>query len=40
LRGLFPCVDLQVKVKGRDEPLDCHRVLWRQYAGADQATAL
>jgi adenylate cyclase len=40
LRGLFPCVDLEVTVKGRDEPLNCHRVLWRQFAGAGEATAL
>jgi len=32
LRGEFPCADLQIKVKGRDEPLDCHRVLWRDLA--------
>jgi adenylate cyclase len=30
LRGQFPCVDLQVRVKGRDEPLDCLRVTWRE----------
>ena len=30
LRGEFRCADLQIKVKGRDEPLDCHRVLWRE----------
>lgn len=40
LHGLFPSADLQVKVKGRDEPLDCHRVLWRQSLGAGQATAI
>ena len=40
LRGLFPCVDLQIKVKGRDEPLNCHSLLWRQFAEAGQATAL
>ena len=28
LQGLFTCADLQIKVKGRDEPLNCHRVLW------------
>ena len=30
LRGLVPCVDLNIRVKGRDEPLDCHQVLWRE----------
>jgi len=29
LRGQFACADLQIKVKGRDEPLDCLRVLWK-----------
>ena len=28
LQGLFTCADLQINVKGRDEPLGCHRVLW------------
>ena len=29
LRGQFTCADLRIKVKGRDEPLDCLRVLWK-----------
>ena len=29
LGGHFPFADLQIKVKGRDEPLDCFRVLWK-----------
>ena len=29
LGGHFPCADLTIKVKGRDEPVDCHRVLWK-----------
>jgi adenylate cyclase len=28
LRGLFTCPDLEMRVKGKDEPLVCHRVLW------------
>ena len=28
LRGQFPCRDLQIRVKGKDEPLGCHQVLW------------
>jgi len=28
LSGQFPCRPLQVKVKGKDEPLDCYQVLW------------
>jgi len=40
LNGLFPCDDLRVMVKGRDEPLDCHRVLWRQLAAAGESTAV
>ena len=28
LQGMFTCADLQIEVKGRDEPLYCHRVLW------------
>jgi adenylate cyclase len=28
LRGQFPCRDLQIKVRGKDEPLGCHQVLW------------
>ena len=39
LNGLFPCDDLRVMVKGRDEPLDCHRVLWRQLAAAGESTS-
>jgi adenylate cyclase len=30
LRGQFPCADLQVIVKGRDEPVDCLQVLWKE----------
>jgi adenylate cyclase len=29
LEGLFPCADLDITVKGRDESLACHRVLWK-----------
>jgi adenylate cyclase len=29
LRGEFPCAELRIAVKGRDEPLDCLRVLWK-----------
>ncbi len=29
LQGLFASEDVQIKVKGRDEPLFCHRVLWK-----------
>lgn len=28
LQGLFPCAPLEIKVKGKDEPLHCHRLLW------------
>ena len=30
LNGRFPCRDLQIKVKGKDDPLTCYSVLWRQ----------
>jgi adenylate cyclase len=28
LRGMVTCRELQIKVKGRDAPLDCHEVVW------------
>jgi adenylate cyclase len=30
LRGLFSCRNLEIKVKGKDDPLVCHRVLWTE----------
>jgi adenylate cyclase len=29
LRGHFPCAELPILVKGRDEPLNCFRLLWK-----------
>jgi len=30
LKGSFACSPLQVKVKGKDDPLDCYQVLWQR----------